>query len=301
MPLPADGSFSRTYWGPLLGGGPVGFHNVPFAATNISGQNVYESREHFEANNDPLSWGVTRFWVSNRDTLMEWLTTNNFADGTYYLQVKSWNRPGYVGNLDNPHILPLCDTDQDNRLVLTVDNRVMVPPAAHPHPCGSGTVHNCTMEPDTNFEAVLINGVLAESCAAVNAAAGGTLDIDFIAYDPDGHLAYYALEAHYDINAFIDLLALPGTTLTPIPPLGGVPSALQVGPTYADALNPPQNAPSPTWAGGRIRLHIPNLRDAFRKTCCYQLKLRAYKRTIVDCYDGTAHNNTSEYSLTVII
>jgi hypothetical protein len=301
MPLPADGSFSRTYWGPLLGGGPVGFHNVPFAATSISGQNVYESREHFEANNDPLSWGVTRFWVSNRDTLMEWLTTNNFADGTYYLQVKSWSRPGYIGNLDNSRILPLCDTEQDNRLVLTIDNRVMVPSAAHPHPCGSGTVHDCTMEPDTNFESVLINSVPAEACATVDASKGGTLDINFIAYDPDGHLAYYTLEAHYGNNLVVDLLATPGVTLSSAPPVGPVPSAAQVGPNYGAALTLPQTAASPSWTGGSIRLHIPNLRNAFPETCCYQLKLRAYKRTIVDCYVGTAHNNTSEYSLTVII
>ena len=52
---------------------------------------------------------------------------------------------------------------------------------------------------------------------------------------------------------------------------------------------------------GSLRLHIPDLRNAFPETCCYQLELRAYKRTIVSCYDGAGHNNLSEYSLTVII
>jgi hypothetical protein len=301
MPPAAEGAFGRTYWGPQLGGGPVGFHGAYFPATLISGQNVYESREHFEANNDPLSWGLTHFWVSNRDMLTNWLTQNNFADGTYYLQVTSWSRPGYAGDLANPTILPLCDTDQANRLVLTIDNQVTVPPAAHPHPCGPGTVHNCTLEPDTAIDAVIINGVPAEACATITAKDGGTLDIDFVAYDRDDHLAYYTLQATYGINNVVDLLAAPGATLAPIAPLGGVPSALQVGPTYADALNPSQNAPSPTWAGGRIRLHIPDLRTAFRETCCYQLELRAYKRTIVDCYGGAAHNNLSEYSFTVIV
>jgi hypothetical protein len=301
MPPPAAGSFIRTYWGPQLGGGPVDFHHVPFAANNISGQNVYESREHFEANNDPLSWGATRFWISNRDALTVWLTINNFADGTYYLRVKSWSRPGYAGDLNNSRILPLCDTDQDNRLVLTVDNRVMVPSAVHSHPCGPGTVHNCTIEPDTNFESVLINGVLAEACATLDATKGGTLDINFIAYDPDGHLAYYTLEAHYGNSLVVDLLAAPGATLTAAPPVGPVPSAAQVGPNYGAALTLPQTATTPSWSGGSLRLHIPNLRNAFPETCCYQLKLRAYKRTIVDCYGGTAHNNTSEYSLTVIV
>lgn len=301
MPPLAAGSFSRTYWGPQLGGGPVDFHSVPFVAANISGQNVFESREHFEANNDPGSWGLTRFWVSNRDLLMRWLTENIFADGTYYLRARSWSRPGYAGNLANPRILPLCDTQDDNGLALTVDNRVLVPPAAHPHPCGPGTVHTCTAEPDTAIVSVRINGQPAEACANVDAREGGALDIDFIAHDPDGHLAYYSLQATYGNNLAVNLLAAPGATLTPAPPVGAVPSAAQVGPSYGDALTLPQTAVAPTWAGGSIRLHIPDLRTAFPETCCYQLELRAYKRTIANCDGNAAHHNLSEYSLTVIV
>jgi hypothetical protein len=136
----------------------------------------------------------------------------------------------------------------------------------------------------------------------IDASKGGTLDINFIAYDPDGHLAYYTVEAHFGNNRFVDLLTVPGATLTPAPAAGPAPSAAQVGPTYADAMNAASPLIiAPVWAGGSIKLHIPNLRDAFPETCCYQLKLSAYKRTIVNCYGGAAHNNTSEYSLTVIV
>jgi hypothetical protein len=306
MPSAAAGSFTRDFWGPGLPAGPVTFHSVAFSFTPISGRLVVESREHFEAHNGVGTWGLTRFWVgSNFDLLMEWLTNNIFADGTYYLRVKSWNLVG--SNLVNPRILPLCDTEFDNSLVLTIDNRIVGSASGHPlgppHPCGSGTVHTCTTEPDTDFLQVLINGSPADACATVDTTNGGTLDIDFYAHDPDGHLAYYTMQATYGVNLVIDLLAIPGATLLPGTPAGAVPSASQVGPTYANALTLPQNAVSPIWIGGSIRLHIPNIRLAFPETCCYQLQLSAYKRCIVSCdYDvTTSFSNLSEFSLTVIV
>lgn len=79
-----------------------------------------------------------------------------------------------------------------------------------------------------------------------------------------------------------------------------VPNALpEVGPDYPRALS--QGASSPNWRGGVVRLHVPNVIDAFKETCCYQLGLRAYKRTILNCDGNFAHNNLSEYSFTVII
>ncbi len=306
MPPAAAGGFSRMYWGPQLGGGPVGWHSVPFPFTTINGRNVAESREHFEATHDPGSWGTTRFWVSNRDVLMVWYTDTIFADDTYYLQVTSYAAAGSGIDVNNPHILPLCDTRQLNGAVVTIDNRVVGPGSMHPtsatHPCGSGTVHLCTREPDTDFLAVRINGQPVGACANINAANGGVLEIDFMAHDPDGHLESYTLIATYGENLAIDLLSVAGATLTP-GPASVVPPALQVGPGYAQART--QLAPAPTWAGGTLRLTIPNLRLAFPETCCYQLELRAYKRTIVSCnYDthGSAgHANLSEYSFTVVV
>ncbi|HEX2910676.1 MAG TPA: carboxypeptidase-like regulatory domain-containing protein [Chloroflexia bacterium] len=305
MPPLAAGGVTRWFWGPALPAGPVGFHPVTFPFTPIGGQYVIESREHFEAANGAGSWGLTRFWTSNRDLLMNWLTENYFANGTYYLRVKSWDLAG--SNLANPHILPLCDTGQDNGLVLAIDNRVVGAASGHPlgpaHPCGAGTVHLCTTEPDTDFLQVRINGAPAGACAVVEARDGGTLDIDFLAHDPDKHLAYYTLVATFGVNQVIDLLSLPGITLTSGSTAGGVPGAAQVGPDYGAALE--QGAVSPGWAGGTVSLHIPDLRDAFPVSCCYQLELRAYKRTIYSCTDdvtsSAAHSNLSEYSLTVIV
>ena len=305
MPVPASGGFTRRFWGPQLPdppGGPVDFHDVPFSFALISGRNVIRSREHFEANNVPASWGLTRFWVSNRDLLMVWLTENNFADGTYYLRLKGWDLAG--GDLVNPRVLPLCDTEVDNSLVLTIDNRVVGPASGHPpsapdHPCGTGTVHTCTLEPDTDFTKIKIvdaNGLETKvgACTYVNVNNGGSLEIDFMVYDPNGHLAYYTLIATYGENLYVDLLAA-GTLSAG--PAGPAPAALQVGPTYGDALA--QLAVAPTWAGGMLHLSVP-VAAAFPEPCCYQLELRAYKRTIADCNYNYSHNNLSEFSFGVI-
>ena len=308
MPPAAAGNFYRTYWGPALGGGPVGFHSVLFAFSSISGRYVIESREHFEANNDPASWGWTRFWTGGRNRLMNWKTENNFADGTYDLRVKDWQMDS-SGNLINPRILPLCDTTQDNNIVLTIDNRLEGSGSGHPtsltHPCGSGTVHTCTTEPDTDFLEVRIGGSAAAACDIVDASEGGQLEIDFMAHDPDGHLAWYSLYATYKENLAINLLNVAGAVLTPGPATGPVPPAAQVGPRYGHA-NPAisaldQGAVSPTWDGGTITLTIPDLSLAFPESCCYQLELRAYKRTIDSCNDNWPHRNLSEYSLTVMV
>jgi hypothetical protein len=311
MPPAAAGDFYRTYWGPTLGGGPVGFHSVAFNFTNISGQRVVESREHFEANNDPGSWGFTRFWTGVRNKLMNWITQNanqslNFSDGTYHLRVRSWDVDG-AGNLVNDRILPLCDTEQDNGLVLTIDNRLTGAASGHPtvldHVCGSGTVHICTTEPDTDFLDVRINGAAAEACEIVDASEGGQLEIDFVAHDPDGHLGWYTLRANYGENLSVDLLTAPGAVLSPGPAVGLIPPAAQEGNFYG-AANPArsaldQGAVSPHWGGGSITLTIPDLSQAFPQSCCYELELWAYKRTIDDCNDNWPHRNRSHFTFTV--
>ena len=305
MPVAAAGGFTRSFWGPALPAGAVGVHPVPFNFALIGGQNVIESREHFEANNALASWGTTRFWIANTDLLMVWLTENNFADGTYYLRLKGWDLVG--GNLVNSRILPLCDTDKDNYLVLTSDNRVVgpgsghVPSATPDHPCGPGTVHLCTLEPDTDFTSVKViaadgTEIPLPACANVDVLQkGGTLEIDFMAHDPDGHLAYYTLTANYGENLFVDLLAVGA--LSP-GPAGPVPPAAQVGPTYGNALA--QGAVAPVWNGGMIHLSVP-LSKAFPEPCCYQLELIAHKRTIVNCdYSLWGHANRSEFTFGVM-
>ncbi len=56
---------------------------------------------------------------------------------------------------------------------------------------------------------------------------------------------------------------------------------------------------SPYWAGGAMRLQV-KAKLAFPKTCCYQLQLRAHKRTIVNCDNSLwGHTNYSEFSFLV--
>jgi len=297
MPPAAAGGFSRVYWGYRLGGGPLGFHPVSFPFKNISGRRVVESHQHFEANNDPGSWGFTRFWTSHRNRLIVWSTENNFGDGTYHLRVKSWEL-GAANNLIKPHLLPLCNTTDDNGIVLTIDNRIVGAGSGHPttpdHPCGAGTVHLCTTEPDTDFIDVRINGKSVKVCDIIEAKAGGTLEIDFMAHDPEGHLSFYTLIATYGENQYKNLLGLSSASLASIP--AGNP---KVGPTYGHARQPLQGAVAPTWNGGNFRLTVSDLHQAFPITCAYQLELRAYKRTIVNCNDHLPHRNRSEFSLTV--
>jgi hypothetical protein len=278
MPPPAAGGFDRWYWGPHLGGGPVGSYPVPFTFTPIGGRLVVESREHFEANHDPAHWGLTRFWVANRDLLMQWLTENNFADGTYYLRLVGYTFAG--GQLGNPQILPLCDTEQNNGLILTLDN-ITSP-----------------LEPADDIVDVRINGISAGPCSNVDATKGGTLDVDFVAYDVDQHLAYYTLIATYGKNLAVNLLTAPGATLKPVA-LGAIPAADFVGPDYGTARL--QGAGAPNWRAGGLRLNIPDLRNAFPETCCYQLELRVYKRTVVNCDHNYTPNKLSYYSFTVVV
>ncbi len=309
MPVAAAGGFNRVYWGPKVGpgpGGPLGFHSEPFNFTTIDGRHVIESREHFEANNNPGTWGGPRYWLGNTNLLMRWLTKNNFADDTYMLRVKSWNRVG--DNLINGRILPLCNTQDDNGITLTIDNRVTGAGSGHPtapdHPCDGDTVHTCTTEPDTDIIDVRLvrNGVPLPAIGACGETAvqdGDVLRVDFMAHDPDGHLAYYQLRAHYGESEVVNLLTLGGT-LTPLPG-AVVPPAAQVGPNYGAAQA--QAAPatiSPTWAGGALRLEV-DANAAFEKSCCYLLRLRAFKRTIANCNDNYPHRNRSEYSFMVSV
>ena len=288
MPSAAAGAVTRTYFdSALLPGNPWVTLTFPFSL--IDGRLVAESRAHYEATHDPLTWGTSRVWVGNAGILINWLTENNFSDGTYRLRLRAYDKPG--ATLENSRVLPLCGSDDDNHTVVTIDNRFLG--GAHPHACGGGTVHVCTIEPDTDFIAVRFNGGAVDACDIVDAKGGGTLEIDFLAHDPDGHLAYYTLHALYGENLQINLLSLPSATIAPL-------AASQAGPTYGQARSPAQGATAPTWHGGSYRLTITNLSEAFPITCCYALDLRAYKRTIVNCNSSfQGHANRSTYTLTV--
>lgn len=296
MPDGAMAGFARTFWGPPIGGTtPVTMHGVGFTPVPIDGHLVYESRLHFEASNDASSWDVTRYWAQNRDLLAGWIADPSlFPDGLYFLRVKSWTLSG--GHLTNPRILPLCDTEITNHLAIRVDNRASVA-STGAQPCGPGTVHTCTVEPDSAILGVYINGVKVDPCGVLPVGPTDQLDIDFVAHDAEGHLHGYTLDARWGAGFVHSLLTLPGASVTPHLAPGFPPPAAQVGPDYASALG--AGATRPTWAGGTMRLTVPRAKDAFPDVCAYLLDLRVYKRTIVNCYHGyDGHANVSQVSFT---
>lgn len=306
-PVSADaaGAFIRKY----LQFSPLGFTPVTFATTAIDGHDVFETLQHYESTNPPPDWGANRIWIQNRQLLMNWLTLNNFADGTYYLRVKGYDL--VAGHLANPRVLEVCDNPGlNNSIVLTIDNRLETSGPLDPngHPCGSGTVHKCTTEPDVAFLAVKI---LHADASETDVAACGEytiqntdrLQIDLAAYDPDGHLAKYTLRATWGESNVKELLSLSGVTIAPsplAPPWAPAPPATEVGPTYADALTADPTI-RPYWHGGAIRITIDPASEVFEETCCYQLELYAHKRTIVSCDDSLwGHWNLAQYSFLIV-
>jgi hypothetical protein len=289
---PIIAGFNRQYWN------GVTWPLEPFPVQNVDGHFVIESREHFEAVNGP------RFWESTgEDMLGVLISDGNLADNTHHFRVRSYGIDA-GGHLVNPRILPVCLTQHDNGLALRIDNRFVdtVPPFSSPatspgQPCGAGTVHFCTDEPDTQILSVLVNGQPLQACGSSTVKEGQPLEIEFLSYDPDSHLDHYTLVAHYDVNLSVNLLALG--TLSPGAPAGIVPPAAQEGPTYAAAVA--QGAPRPVWSGGTLHLTIPNVLAAFPKTCCYLLELTAWKRNIVNCSGPLVYYNQSHFSVTIIV
>lgn len=279
--VPSAGGFGRSYWD-----GALPFKGADFSFQMLDGKYVVESREHFEANNFPGQWGTTHLWTgANYFSLMHWLTLGNYDNGEQHLRLVGYTRTG--DTLTNARVMPLCGTEAAdpptaNHAVLFLDNRTT------------------TEEPRADVLDVRINGATAGPCSNIDAKAGGTLDIDFVAYDVDGHVAWYTLAATYGKDLSVDLLGLlaSGASLTGVA-VGGAPAAVQVGPTYPVALT--QGAAAPVWSAGGLRLHVPDLRLAFPETCCYQIELNVYKRTIVDCNGGWQHRAFSFYSLTVAV
>src|SRR5205085_1489205 len=259
MPPAANGAFTRTYVRFLAVSPWVDFQYPTFAATPpIDGRNVYETRQHYDATHAPAGW----IWIgASRDWLINWLTLNNFSDGTYYLRAKGWNWDAGTSKLINERVLPLCGSQppSDNYVVVTLDNRheTAGPTDAHGNPCTS--VHRCTDEPDTAIVAIRIvhpsSSTTLAGCGNAHVAPGDKLEIDFIAYDPDGHLAEFGLEAHFNVNIATPLLTLPGALLTAGLASGGVPPADAVATNYLQAVTA-AGATRPNWKGGVFTLRV---------------------------------------------
>ena len=290
--LPAGGAedFIRRYMHVVAPFFPT--TDVPFNFVNISGHNVVESKEHWEANSGLAVWGFNYIWLLN-EFLVVPLDSTKFPDGEHRFQVVGWQISG--GNLVNRRVLPVCATQQDNHLVLFFDNRVITA-IGHPVSHNCGGVHICTTEPDTHISQVRINGQPIAPCGTVDAAQGN-LEVDFQVTDPDGHLALYTLVDLYGLNQSVNLLSLPGAVVTAL--VAGTQTGWTAGQgagTYGMALS--QGAVQPHWYGGRYRLTVP-ASEAFPEPCCYQLRLQASKRNVVNCDYSYGFSNVTEMTLGV--
>jgi len=308
-PLPPGSllGFNRQYFGPDLPSGATATHTVKFPVQVVDGRRVIESRQHFQSQNESASWEnlshpEDRWWTNNKTRLAGWSTDGFFADGTYRLRIKSWELVA-PDTLGNPQILEICGDDDEagpHELVLTVDNRIVTSALAHGDPCGPGTVHICTEEPDTRIlEVAILDASDAkkadlDACDEVEILPTDKLRVRFRASDSDGHLSRYTMRLTYGENAKRDLIGGGAPTSVSHGPVGStIP-----GPRYADALSATGGSISPTWEGGVYELTAPAA-YAFPKTCCYQLELRAFKRTIVDCNGNEPHRNLSVRSFMV--
>lgn len=278
----STGGFTRVYWDvPSTSFVPVGF-----SFEMLDGRWVIQSRRHYESTHFPGDWGFTHnhIWLSSElMTLLHWQTEGNHADGLWSLRLMGFKRVG--DTLQPLGVMPVCSDQQprpDAQLVLALDNTV---PGATPS------------EPDADVVALHVNNVALGPCGKVKLGERDVLDIDFIAHDPDGHLHSFSLVATYgkDMPA-IDLLSAAGALLTP-QAQGSVFPADHVGPSYAMAKL--QGASAPIWRGGGLRLHLPDLTQVFPVSCAYQIELRVYSRTIVNCNGNLPQRDFSYYSVTV--
>jgi hypothetical protein len=241
---------------------------------------------------------------------------NTLANGTYWLRLVGWQRPGYTGDLTNPAILPVCDPNtQDpavnNWWVVNIDNQAPGNTDPSGQPCG---LHVCTDQPTAAILQVAIvhsggGSTIVQGCQTICINDTDLLQIDFAAYDPDGFLYSYGLELLYGMDQSVNLLCsdlcpslacnpcFSSWSLVPSPMAPSwAPAAVQVGPSYSAALG--EGAVSPVWSGGSMRLTV-NAASAFPQTCAYLLQLNVYKRPIANC-DGTYdQDNVSFESFTI--
>jgi hypothetical protein len=337
VPEAALSAIDRVFWGPPCGGGTVQWNNQPFLPalmqdTSSATHVVYESRRHFEQGCDATSWGNVyfpgggRFWTTNRDRIVEWVTATttgrgpgatppdgtgemtekltdpSLVDGLYALRVIGWQVNG-AGKLDNPQVMKRCDTADDEHLLIRLDNRLMPNHAAFTadHPWGPGFVHYGTLDPDTAIVSIVKNEGgkgqrTVQPCDIVDLKANDTLTIHFYVTVPspatDRHLSGYWMNAYYGESAYFDMIAAA---------VGGAPQAdptTQVGPTYAQALAQAGPDVRPWWGGGSYKLVLNG--SAFPETCAYLFRLHASKRVWSGCESiDWYHFNETDTSITI--
>ena len=223
------GNFYRKYWGPPPGAVPadppqwntVWFKKDEKLDTLLDSHWVFKSREKYETENPcPVPgpcWGSQRIWTFHSDLLIRWISAQ-LPDGLYYLQVVGYDIDG-SDQLINRRVLPLCNEEEEATLIIRIDNRgvgvgyhAISTPA---HPCGSGTVHLCTEEPDCDFKRIVKNEDRPDEeeinpCDIVRLNPADTLTIHYNVSVPppvtDGHLGGYSMSAHYGESGHFDVL-----------------------------------------------------------------------------------------------
>jgi len=320
LPQPAVGGFDRQIL-TVTPGTPPTFNWTPVSffpnaiSDGTTTHYVIETIAHYQSVNGVQTWDGGSY-----DLLYVLQSLNTLVNGTYYLRMVGYVRPGTSGNLTiantgnpaYPGVLPVCDPNAGDPLVnnwwaVTIDNQA--PGNTDPssvanggdQPCG---LHICTDQPTSD---ILQLGILHEDgtlttiqpCLPFTINCTDQLQLDFVAYDPDGFLDTYSLYTLYGLDQSVNLLALSGLSLAPSPLAPAwAPAAAQAGPDYASALS--EGANSPVWSGGSIRLTVPAT-SAFPINCAYLLQLNVYKRTIVDCVTigDDLQNNVSFESFSI--
>jgi hypothetical protein len=266
-----------------------------FPVMTFGTKNVYESRHHYEATHPPPPpWDTPfgRSWTSNRDLLASIQTKNNFADGTYDFRIIGYQALAGGGPDPNTRrVMDGCGGQQNNLVAVRLDNRI----ESGPPP---GSVHLITSEPNCDITDVRLGGVSIAPCGAQQLTPNTPLEIDFFVTDnpiPTGHLDHYELRVEFGLGSFKNLLNAADVGAFTLTSLSGG----QVGPDYSNALA--QGATRPRWDGGTMRLHINDASRVFPLTCCYLIRLTAYKRNIVSCNGNLAYQNQTHYSFTVTV
>src|SRR5260370_8312272 len=154
LPLAAAGGFSRQHL-VVLPGPIFTWPAIPFPVTQISdgvqNHNVIETIAHYEANNGVQVWDSI-----THDLLIVFDTLNTLSNGTYWLRLVGYQRLGYIGNLSNQQILPVCDPNaQDPKVanwwVVTIDNQAPGNTDPTRQPCGSPTFPTHPIPPPSHI------------------------------------------------------------------------------------------------------------------------------------------------------
>jgi hypothetical protein len=297
LPVPAFAGFARSYWD------GTNFVAVPFNPITKNGQTVIVSRRHYE----DLHAGIPRFggaviW-NDFDTLFYFDTTHAglTPDALYQLRFVGYDTDAADDlNLLSARTLPTCGQATDETVFLRIDNQAANHPVPTPlHPCGSGTVHLCTNEPDCYIRSVCKNEgqpdqVCIAACDIVRLNPTDTLTIHFSVTCPptlqDGHLGGYWMRAEYGVAQVFDIGTGVHGTFDADP-------TFEVGPDYSQALV--QGAPRPHWYGGDYKVTVRG--SDFPMCCAYLLRLWAWKRTTNGCSDpSVTHWNQFEITFTVL-